>query len=674
MDEAHTVRTVMKYRADIDGLRAVAVLSVLAFHAGWGKIPGGFVGVDVFFVISGYLISSIIFSEISASHFSLIGFYERRIRRIMPALIGLLAISSVFAYLYLLPNELVNFSRSMLAATTSVSNLYFWRHSGYFDHPTSQPLLHTWSLAVEEQFYLSFPLFLVVVRKLLPRWLKVSVVAAFFISLVASVIVVARHPQTAFYMPYTRAWELLLGTILSLKLLPQLRSSWLRNLASIAGIAMIVYADRYYTQDTLFPGLSALPPCIGSALIIWAGESGSSLVGAALSLRPIVFIGLISYSLYLWHWPIIVLRQMGVLVGVGAFGPLGRVGLLSAHHFDLLVVTALAILISVLSWRFVERPFRNGRLRMGGRSLFASAGAAVLILVALSTWTIYAGGFKGRFPAKAVQVASILDSSGDNNYMRTGVCFITTEQNFKSYDSEKCLREDNGKPNYLLLGDSHSAMLWSALASSLKDANVMQASVAACEPSLHPSSGPNCRMMMDYIFHNYLESHRVQGMLIAGRWEDKDMGALSGVVSWAKEHGLPVTVFGPVPEYDAPLPRLLAYSIAWNEPKLPSQHLVAGSRSLDTEMQHMAADTWRVPYVSLYQAICGADGCVEYADPTREIPLMGDTDHLSRLGASLVVRELVEKGVLSGKGGTSTLSQIAENSTEQSKGKQSKGN
>jgi peptidoglycan/LPS O-acetylase OafA/YrhL len=663
----------MKYRPDIDGLRAVAVVSVLVFHAGWGKIPGGFVGVDVFFVISGYLISSIIFSEIAGSHFSLVGFYERRIRRIMPALIGLLAVSSVFAYFYLLPNELVNFTSSMLAATVSVSNLYFWRHSGYFDLPISHPLLHTWSLAVEEQFYLSFPLFLLLVHKLFPRRLKVSVVAACCISLVASVVVVAKHPQTAFYMPYTRAWELLLGTILSLKLLPQLKSPWLRNLASISGLAMIVYADLYYTQDTLFPGLGALPPCVGAALIIWAGESGSSFVGAALSLRPIVFIGLISYSLYLWHWPVIVLRQMGVLVGVGAFGPLDRLGLLSSHHFDMVFETVLAILISVLSWKFVERPFRNGRLHMSGRPLFASAGAAMLILVALSTWTIYAGGFKSRFPPKAVQVASILDSTPDNNFMRTGVCFITTEQNFENYDPNRCLREDNGKPNYLLLGDSHSAMLWSALASSLKDANVMQASAAACEPSLYPSSGPNCKMIMDYIFHNYLESHRVQGMLIAGRWEKKDMGALSGVITWAKERGLPVTVFGPVPEYDAPLPRLLAYSIAWNEPKLPSQHLVAGSKSLDKEMQRLAAETWHVPYVSLYQAICGADGCVEYADATREIPLMGDTDHLSPLGASVVVRGLVDKGVLRADG-ASTVSQIAENATAQGKGKQSKGN
>jgi peptidoglycan/LPS O-acetylase OafA/YrhL len=189
MGEASLGRTALKYRADIDGLRAVAVLSVLAYHVGLNRARGG----DVFFVISGYLISYIVFSEIAASRFSVIRFYERRIRRIFPALFGMLAVFSVVATIYLLPGELVNYGKSMLAATASASNFYFWLHSGYFDSPTSQPLLHTWSLAVEEQFYISFPLFLVLVRRFFPQRLRVSVVALFFVSLLASAIVVYRN-------------------------------------------------------------------------------------------------------------------------------------------------------------------------------------------------------------------------------------------------------------------------------------------------------------------------------------------------------------------------------------------------------------------------------------------------------------------------------------------------
>jgi len=648
--------TKLNYRPDIDGLRAVAVLSVLAFHLEWSRVPGGFVGVDVFFVISGYLISSIIFSEIAAERFSVIAFYERRIRRILPALFAMLAVSSLFAWLYLLPNELVNFSKSMLAATTSASNFYFWGHSGYFDLPITQPLLHTWSLAVEEQFYLTFPLFLLLVRWLAPRRLKLSVLLAFFVSFLASIYVVARTRETAFYMPYTRAWELLLGTILSLKMAPVLRSAWLRNVVAALGIALIIYSDLKLTQDSLFPGLGALAPCLGSAFLIWAGEGGSTLVGTALSLRPVVFIGLISYSLYLWHWPIIVLRQMGVLAGVGAIGKFNQL-LASAHRFDMLFETALSILIATLSWRFVERPFRSGKLKMSGKPLFASAAAVALVLVTFAGCCVFANGFKGRFPEKAVQVASVLNTEQDAGFMRLGVCFITTEEHFEKYDAQKCLHMDLKKPNYLLLGDSHSAMLWDALASSFGNANVMQASVAACEPSIPPSGLPDCRRMMNYIFGAYLPSHPIQGLLVAGRWEEKDMSAIKGVSEWAKAHRIPLIVFGPVPEYDAPLPRLLAYSIAWNEPRLASRHLVADSASLDATMKNLAENTWHVQYISLYHAICGTSACVEYADPDHSIPLMSDTDHLSERGASVVVHELIEDGQLREINGTSTMSQ-----------------
>ncbi len=634
------------YRADIDGLRAVAVLSVLAYHAGLAKISGGFVGVDVFFVISGYLISSIVFSEITQSRFSVIRFYERRIRRIFPALFAMLGVSSVFAMIYLLPGELVNYSKSMLAATMSVSNFYFWKHSGYFDFPLSQPLLHTWSLAVEEQFYICFPIFLVLVRRFAPRQLSASVVVLFAVSLLASAFVVTQHEQTAFYMLYTRAWELLLGTILSLGLLPRLKSIWLRNFATIAGVGLIGYSVLTYTQNTIFPGFSALAPCVGSALIIWAGEAGSSLVGAILSWRPFVFVGLISYSLYLWHWPIIVLQNMGMLFGVAVLPSLPHFAFLTAHRFDMLVVLILSLILAILSWRFVERPFRSGALRLSGRPLFALAGASMLVLVSLSSLTLYARGFRNRFPSDAVQIASSIDSAADFKSMRVGVCFITTDYHFENYNLNVCLREDSSKRNYLLLGDSHSAMLWPALASTLEDANVMQASTAACEPTFPPSGSPDCRKMMNFIFNTYLPAHKVQGIFVVGRWEAKNLGPLSSLINWAKEHQVPVTVFGPVPEYDGPLTRLLAYSIAWNNPTLPSKHLVATPKSLDLEMQDLAKNKWHVPYISLYQEICGAQGCLEYADAANRMPMMEDTNHLSALGATFVVRRLVEKGQL----------------------------
>jgi peptidoglycan/LPS O-acetylase OafA/YrhL len=639
------VKSGLKYRADIDGLRAVAVLSVLAFHIGLSRFGGGFVGVDVFFVISGYLISSIIFAEIKDSRFTIAGFYERRIRRIFPALFAMLAVAGVFAVIYLLPAELVDYAKSTLAATGSASNVYFWLHSGYFSLPTSKPLLHTWSLAVEEQFYISFPLFLLLVRRFFPLRLRTAVVILFFVSFVTSCVVVSGNPDTAFYMPYTRAWELLLGTLLSLGMFPRLTSAWLRNLATLGGIGMILWSVLFYSEATLFPGASALLPCVGSALIIWAGETGTSLVGSILSWRPVVFVGLISYSLYLWHWPVIVLRHMGMLVGLGTINFGEHSALFSSHRFDMLVEIVLSFVLAILSWRFVERPFRNGALRLSGRPLFALTGAAMIVLLGGSAWTVLAQGFKSRFPEKALQVASAADVAGENS-SRNGVCFITTDYHFENYKQDTCLHEDKTKKNYLLIGDSHSAMLWSALSSTLQNSNVMQASTAACVPSLDPSGSVDCGKMMHYIFQQYLPTHPLQGVFVAGRWEQKDLAPLTELISWARQHQVPVTVFGPVPEYDAPLPRLLAYSIAWDKPTLTTQHLVASSKVLDAEMQRMDASTWHVPYISLYDEICGADKCLEYADAAQRIPIMGDDNHLSELGASFVVRRLVDKGEL----------------------------
>jgi peptidoglycan/LPS O-acetylase OafA/YrhL len=645
MDKTLSGRTPLKYRPDIDGLRAVAVLSVLAFHIHLRGIQGGFVGVDVFFVISGYLISSIVFNEISESRYSVIGFYERRIRRIFPALFAMLGIVSLFAVIYLLPAELVAYSKSMLAATASASNFYFWRHSGYFDAPTSYPLLHTWSLAVEEQFYILFPIFLILVRKFFPSRLRLSIIVLFCASLVASVIIVSQNRQTAFYMPYTRAWELLLGTILSLEMFPHLDRAWLRNLATLAGIGLIGFSIFFYTERTLFPGLTALAPCLGSALIIGAGEGGSSLVAKVLSWRPIVFIGLISYSLYLWHWPIIVLQQMGVFIGASAITSQRLAALLPQHRLDMIVEVLLSMVFGILSWRFVERPFRSGPLRLSGRPLFALAGAVMVILIGFSSWTVFAKGFEGRFPPDALAVAATHHDSEE--IVRTG-CFLTSDYHFENYNYNLCLHQDGSgqKKNYLLIGDSHSAMMWSALASALPDANVMQASTFDCPPLLHSEHHPDCEKMTAYIFQNYLLSHQIQGLFMIGRWTEKQLPELTATIAWAKQHNIPVTVFGPVPEYDGPLPRLLAYSIAWNKPNFASQHRVNGNAAIDAQMQSMAENVWHVRYVSLYQELCSANGCAEYADTAHKIPLMDDDNHLNQFGAHLVVRRLVAQGKL----------------------------
>jgi hypothetical protein len=269
----------------------------------------------------------------------------------------------------------------------------------------------------------------------------------------------------------------------------------------------------------------------------------------------------------------------------------------------------------------------------------------MFILVGLSSLTVFAKGFRGRFPADALEVTSVHHDSEE--IVRTG-CFITSDYHFEKYNYNLCLHKDDSgkKSNYLLLGDSHSAMLWSALTLALPNANVMQASTFDCAPLLHPEPHPDCEKMIAYIFQSYLPSHSIQGLFMAGRWSEKQLPELTTTIAWAKQHNVPVTVFGPVPEYDGPLPRLLAYSIAWNKPNFASEHRLNTNGAIDAKMQSLAADVWHVRYISLYQEICGADGCAEYADRAHKIPLMDDDNHLNQFGANLVVRRLVAEGKL----------------------------
>ncbi len=447
MNDSAPRRLALSYRPDIDGLRAVAVLLVVAYHTGIAKCHGGFIGVDVFFVISGFLISSVILAEISAGKFSIFAFYERRIRRIFPALMVMMFLTSFLAWKYFLPTELIDYAKSLLAATFSVSNIYFWRQSGYFDAPAAlKPLLHTWSLAVEEQFYIVFPLFLVLIRKLFPARLRTAVLAFAAVSMLISAYGAFHNPVSTFYLLHTRAWELLLGTIISLKVLPSIVSPVWRNVASATGLGMIIVSGFLYTSATPFPGIAALAPCVGSALIISAGESGTSFVGRLLSLKPVVFIGLISYSLYLWHWPIIVFQGVGTILISGV----------SERAVKLSILVA-SLVAATISWKFVEVPFRAGRLKLTGAAVFRAAFAAAFVLAALGGAALAFRGFPSRYSPEAVRVAAYMDVRAP---YREGTCFITSSDKIQDFDAGTCLRDDPVKKNYLLIGDSHAAQLW----------------------------------------------------------------------------------------------------------------------------------------------------------------------------------------------------------------------
>jgi peptidoglycan/LPS O-acetylase OafA/YrhL len=626
----------LKYRSDIDGLRAVAVLAVLIFHLGM-PLHGGFVGVDVFFVISGFLIGSIILGQVSAGTFTFSSFYERRIRRIFPALMAMLAVTCLLAYRYLLPRELMDFARSLMAADFSASNFYFWRQSGYFDSPaSSKPLLHTWSLGVEEQFYIGLPIVIVLLKKLAPNRIGVSVIGLAAVSFAVSVVGAYRYPTATFYLVPGRAWELLLGTMLSLDSFPRLRKTLARELAGLLGLGLILGSSWAYQASTPFPGLAALVPCGGAALIIAAGRDGRNWVGRVLSLKPIVFVGTISYSLYLWHWPIIVFFSLGMTIIKG----------LTRHQSQILTFS-VSLVAATLSWRFVELPFRRKNQRLSRPALFRYAGVAVAGMAILGAIALWSNGLANRFSPEAQGVARYLEVETGHNQYRNGTCFMAVaDWDLGQFDSRDCLPDAAGKATYLILGDSHAAHLWWGMNLVYPDANVMQATSVGCKPVLEqrPRQFPGCTRLMSYMLEKYLPTHHVDTVILEARWESDDLPSLSRTLDWLRSQHVHVVLLGPMLQYDAPLPRLLAMGIRQHDPLLPRVHRVMAFSALDVQMAGLARSDWRVPYVSMIDLLCEGDDCLQYAAPG--IPLLSDYGHLTEEGSTLVARKLREGGRL----------------------------
>ena len=349
--------TTPTYRADIDGLRAIAVLAVVFFHSGFNIVSGGYVGVDVFFVISGFLITTIIVRELAEDTFSIAGFYERRMRRILPASIVTAAVSLIVGYLVFETKDLGNLAHSAIANSLFLSNVFFYMQTGYFDAAAElKPLLHTWSLSLEEQYYVVTPLLLMLIAKVFRGRYLIFVVPIAVLSFIACVIGTYENQSLTFYMLTTRGWELLIGSILAIATIPRIKNETAMHVLAAFGLALILFSMFVFDNETAFPGAYAAVPTIGAAILIYTGRSGVTPVNRLLAMKPLVFVGLISYSLYLWHWPIIVFFKY--LKGV----TLGTV--------ESVAMLLVMLVVSVASWRFVETPFRRKQLLPTRKGIF----------------------------------------------------------------------------------------------------------------------------------------------------------------------------------------------------------------------------------------------------------------------------------------------------------------
>lgn len=572
------------YRPDIDGLRAVAVLAVVLHHLSAALVPGGYVGVDVFFVISGYLITGIIQRELAEGSFTFKRFYERRVRRIFPALFVMLIVTSAVGYFLLLPSDYVSTLRAALSTVFFSSNVFFWRElvDGYFAPDAKfNPLLHTWSLAVEEQFYIAFPCVLLACN----RFLKVGVVRVVavlaLLSFALGVVLIQNKAVAVFFLSPSRAWELLAGALLALKVIPVPRTRLWREVTVGTGVAAILLACFVFDEKTIFPGWAALLPVCGTALVIVGGtETRAAIAGWILQWRPMVYVGLISYSLYLWHWPLIVLTHY--YIGLAPLAP----------HVTWLFFASL--LLASISYHLVERPFRRRRGTNGAveANVFRAAGLVGLCVVLFSVLGLWRNGFESRFAADLVALdkarSQVLPFKACDGRLNMPVCKLGIP------DTEVSV---------LVWGDSFASHLAPVLDTLFKSQK--KASVISWNPNCPPfqdarSNGDFfCTKKNEEVFKQLSKTPAITTVVISGYWPryfpedahplagakghrldkaDLSAVALKSTVQWLLDSGRNVVLVGRLPTYDVSVPQVLALEKVTGQSLLQDATLVAQER------------------------------------------------------------------------------------------------
>lgn len=543
----------LSYRPEIDGLRAVAVLAVVLNHTSF--CPGGYVGVDVFFVISGYLITSILLRSIAADEFSLWDFWERRVRRIVPALVMTIVLVLAMGWWQFLPRDFERLARATLAQVICASNVIHWRMSGYFaPDAETLPLLHTWSLAVEEQFYFLLPTTLWLTR----NWSRKTVVSGLALVCVLSftlcVWATAKMPSAAFYLLPTRAWELLMGTILSMT---SLRSQPIRpilaQITSLMGLAAIIFPMCYYDEKTIFPGLPALLPCSGAIAFLWSNSLNSTWAGRVLSIRPVVFIGLISYSLYLLHWPLIVSAMYWHREEMT--WPL-RAG-----------IVAISIVAATLSWRWIETPIRKKQVFSQAKSAFAASFLGLIMCFMAGLCIELMNGAPQRFSEQMLRY---------------------TEQTKSRFSARRYPRDvadgqldtigvEKGTIDCLVWGDSHAHAFLPYIDMVCREYGLHGESAihTSTAPLLnYVSTGPLSLKTESPLFNEAVVSRviqkRVRAVVIAARWfqyadNPKFEECLIATTQRLTDAGIQVVLVKDVPYQSGNIPRLLSRAVYFGQ-------------------------------------------------------------------------------------------------------------
>jgi len=623
-----------RYRADIDGLRGIAVLAVLAFHANASWAAGGFTGVDVFFVISGFLISDIIISSLERDTFRIADFYARRVRRIFPALVVVLGATWVAGWILLLPDAYQQLGRHIAGGAGFIANIVNWRESGYFDAGADQkPLLHLWSLGVEEQFYLLWPAFLILCwKKRFNLTAALGAVAA--ASFIVNVCSIQSFPNATFYLPASRIWELAAGGFLAVLCrtdagLAQALSRRSRSAASLIGATLIGIAMIAVDRTQPFPGWAALLPVIGTFLVIAAGEDGW-LNRQVLSNRALVFVGLVSYPLYLWHWPLLTFARLTMLRGLTVAEMAGALG--------------AAFILAAMTYRVLERPVRAAA-HLRRRQVVSGLAAAMMVVAVGGVWTAARGGLPARFDAALAPIANF--SYEYRREYRQDICFLSGGQSPGGFGASCVDPETNSeRPTVVLWGDSHAAHLYPGLRHLQRthDFRLAQFTASACPPfpgsrRLDGKSRPHCPNIYDYV-GAAIQQLKPATVVLAAQWAGyQDLSPLTVTVEFVRRvSDATIVLVGPVPQWRQPLPRVLLTAFQ-RDPlhRIPSRTMVGTwlFTDLDRQLRDFAGRLG-LSYVSALDILCNNDGCLTRGDRPEAL-VAWDDSHLTTVGSEIVM-------------------------------------
>jgi peptidoglycan/LPS O-acetylase OafA/YrhL len=607
------------YCPEIDGLRAIAVMLVVTFHAFPEAMPGGFIGVDIFFVISGFLITGIIVRELDEQRLSLLVFYNRRIRRIFPALIVVLCASLVLGWLWMLPAAYARLGTDVFAGAAFFPNIALLLQSGYFDVESGKkPLLHLWSLGIEEQFYLFWPLILMLVVRLRLRIPAAASVIG-VVSFVLNVALIGSNPVATFYLPFTRAWELLAGAALACNWKLVSQNSAASNLRASVGLLLIVAAAGVLDTKSAFPGWWAALPVSGAALVLSAPAAWGCR--HLLARPPLVRIGLLSYPLYLWHWPLLVFFAMI------KFAPLTLL--------ERGLIVGLSFILAWLTYRFVESPVRFGRASV--LKIFSLCAGLVLISVAGGV-VVEGRGFDFRLPPEVREMADVPTLSSK---WRFHECLLDLSHEMSFADS--CVDRDR-RPLILVWGDSTAGALLPGLrnAQETRDFGIAQFTSSSCMPVLNTDVAgvPNCRAINDKVL---AIAHQIRPdiVLLHGTWDKYLDGLAETVAALKKQTGARIAVLGSVPWWKRGLPNeVLRYFMMHHRliPERSGRAEADGSSAILREkLAHSGAE-----FISAWDVMCNADGCLTRIGDARDISA-SDQIHLTEKASVFLIQSVIDK-------------------------------